>query len=79
MSLLKYLLDILARLHEGNYAQVRWGSRGELTEKIPINRGVRQGCTHDAPKLGGTSVTSLLFADDTLAIPDPNGTSKPSE
>ncbi|KAJ1111728.1 hypothetical protein NDU88_000003, partial [Pleurodeles waltl] len=38
------LVSLLKRLHEETYAQVRWGNLGELTDKIPINRGVRQGC-----------------------------------
>ena len=38
------ILSVLIGLHANTYAQVRWGQDGELTERIPVRRGVRQGC-----------------------------------
>lgn len=43
MGLPRYLFELIKRLHEGTYARIRWGSQGELTKRIPVNRGVRQG------------------------------------
>lgn len=44
------LLAQIIRLHEGTYANVRWGPRGQLTRDVDVNRGVRQGCVQ-APTL----------------------------
>lgn len=38
------LLRIIVKLHELNYAQVRWSSQGKLTDRFPVSKGVRQGC-----------------------------------
>lgn len=37
------LLQII-RLHQDNWAKVRWGPQGKLTDKIEVKRGVREGC-----------------------------------
>uniref|UniRef100_A0A670JKF7 Reverse transcriptase domain-containing protein n=1 Tax=Podarcis muralis TaxID=64176 RepID=A0A670JKF7_PODMU len=38
------LLWLISQLHEGTLARVRLTPAGDLTNSIPINKGVRQGC-----------------------------------
>lgn len=38
------LLWLIIQLHEGSAARVRITPAGDLTNSVPINRGVRQGC-----------------------------------
>lgn len=40
----KRLLWLLIKLHEGTAARVRLTPEGDLTNSVPINKGVRQGC-----------------------------------
>lgn len=54
-----YLLSLLMRLHEGNFAHVRYGKCGELTSHFPVNRGVRQGCVL-APTLFCLFINALV-------------------
>ena len=36
-------LEDIAVLHCDNYAEIRWGLGGEISDRVPIKRGVRQG------------------------------------
>lgn len=38
------LLSFIVHLHENNFAQIRWGSQGNVTCSFPVEKGVRQGC-----------------------------------
>lgn len=38
------LLFLLRKLHSANFCQVRYDHHGSLTDNIPVNKGVRQGC-----------------------------------
>ena len=39
-----HLLFLLKQLHCNNFCQVKYSKKGNLTDKIPINMGVKQGC-----------------------------------
>lgn len=54
-----YLLNVLVRLHIGNYAQVRCGKHGELSTRFPVQKGVRQGCVL-APTLFCLYINGLI-------------------
>lgn len=54
-----YLLEIIMRLHEENYAQVRCGKHGTLSARFPVQKGVRQGCVL-APTLFCLFINGLI-------------------
>ena len=38
------LLFLICKLHSANSCQVRYDCYGSVSQKIPVTRGVRQGC-----------------------------------
>ena len=38
------LLNVIIQLHWNNYASIRWGPRGETTNRVGVVWGVQQGC-----------------------------------
>ena len=38
------LISAIRHLHSNNFAKIQWGLNGEITNEVPILRGVRQGC-----------------------------------